>query len=92
MLSISNVSKIVHDVSRQILRHMWHTYICLPTVAETNQAIAAWRFQTGIPGIVGAIDGSHIAIRRPCDHGEVYFNRKGFYSLNVQGTYYTKLK
>ena len=45
-----------------------------------------WRIQTGIPGIVGAIDGTHISIRKPCRNGEAYFNRKSFYSLNVQGT------
>ena len=42
--------------------------------------------QTGIPGIVGTIDGTHSAIRKPCKNGEGYFNCKSFYSLNVQGT------
>ena len=50
---------------------------CLRSITE---------LQTGIPGIVGAIDGTHISIRKPCRNGEAYFNRKSFYSLNVQGT------
>lgn len=49
----------------------------------------AWERQTGIPGIMGAIDGTHIAVTKPVDHGEVYFNRKSYYSLNIQGIYIT---
>ena len=65
---------------------MWATYIRLPSPQEAVQNMHSWRLQTGIPGIVGAIDGTHIHIQRPCNHGEAYFNRKSFYSLNVQGT------
>lgn len=43
----------------------------------------------GFPGIIGAIDGTQIAIRAPPVNDEnfpaiVFYNRKGFYSLNVQ--------
>jgi hypothetical protein len=85
-LGKSTITKIVHDVSRAILKYMWTDYIRLPTVQETAQSMSRWRAQIGIPGIVGAIDGTHIAIKRPVKHGEAYFNRKSFYSLNVQGT------
>ena len=44
-----------------------------------------WRQQTRIPDIVACLDGSHIPISRPCFSGNGYFNRKGFYSLNIQG-------
>jgi len=62
-------------------------YICLPTAAEAQKSIYAWERQTRIPGIVGALDGTHIAIRKPSNRGEseVYWNRKSFYSINVQG-------
>ena len=29
-----------------------------------------------------------IAVTKPVDHGEVYFNRKGYYSLNIQGIFH----
>ena len=64
---------------------MWATYIRLPSLQEAMQNMYNWRLQTGIPGIIGAIDGMHIQIQRPCNYGEAYFNRKSFYSLNVQG-------
>jgi len=37
-----------------------------------------------MPGIVGAIDCTHIAIQSPGSHdAEIYRNRKGFFSINV---------
>ena len=82
----STVSKCVHAVSLAIIQHMWREYIRLPNVQETVQNMNRWRVQTGIPGIVGAIDGTHISIKKPCIDGESYFNRKSYYSLNVQGS------
>lgn len=43
----------------------------------------------GFPGIIGAVDGTHIAIVAPSNQNEqykeyTYVNRKGFHSLNVQ--------
>lgn len=35
------------------------------------------------PGIIGCIDGTHVAIIRLNDHEETYFNRKNYNSLNV---------
>lgn len=36
------------------------------------------------PGIVGVIDGTHIAILKPREEEHAYINRKGFHSLNAQ--------
>lgn len=51
----------------------------------------------GFPGIIGAIDGTQIAIRAPPVNDEnfpaiVFYNRKGFYSLNVQIICDSKMK
>jgi len=37
-----------------------------------------------ITQILGAIDGSHIPIKAPKHNKESYFNRKHFYSMNLQ--------
>ena len=37
-----------------------------------------------IPQILGAIDGSHIRIIAPSENHEDYFNRKRYYSVNLQ--------
>ncbi|XP_052778539.1 putative nuclease HARBI1 [Mya arenaria] len=38
----------------------------------------------GFPGIIGAVDGSHIPIRTPTEYPENYINRKGFPSVILQ--------
>jgi len=86
-LGVSNICKCVHDVSKKMIIHMSKQYIRLPTPLEAIQSMNAWNSQTGIPGIAGCIDGTHIVIEKPCKNGEVYFNRKGYYSLNVQGLF-----
>ena len=37
----------------------------------------------GFPGVVGCVDGSHIPIPVPQEHGYRYINRKGFASMNL---------
>jgi len=40
---------------------------------------------SGLPGVIGAIDCTHIAIQSPGGQdAEIYRNRKGYYSVNVQ--------
>ncbi|CAG4984831.1 unnamed protein product [Parnassius apollo] len=37
-----------------------------------------------LPGIVGCIDCTHVAIVKPSDEEHLFFIRKGYHSLNVQ--------
>ncbi|CAG4931410.1 unnamed protein product [Parnassius apollo] len=38
----------------------------------------------GIPGVLGYIDGTHIKLKKPTQHEELYVNRKGEHTLNAQ--------
>lgn len=64
---------------------MYAVYIRFPTAAEARKSMRVLQQQSGIPGIFGAIDGTHIGINKPFENGQDYFNRKSFYSVNVQG-------
>ena len=37
----------------------------------------------GYPGVIGAIDGTHIPMSRPLEEPDVYINRKGYTSVNM---------
>lgn len=47
--------------------------------SETFQAL------TGLCNVIGAVDGCHIRITRPAKHSDDYLNRKGYYSILLQG-------
>src|SRR5208282_1914278 len=70
-----------------ICKYLYPTYLRLPTPVEARINMEKWKQQTGgFPGIYGAIDGSHIATKKPLLHGQNYFNRKSYYSINIQGS------
>lgn len=60
-------------------------YICWPNPQQKLQISQAFSENNGIPGAIGAIDGSHIEIPKPEDNQDSYINRKGYHSLLIQG-------
>jgi len=60
-------------------------YIIWPTGQRLHKVKSEFFKMHGIDGVIGAIDGSHIKIKRPISkHHYVYYNRKGDYSLLIQ--------
>jgi len=54
------------------------SYIKMPATAVDMQAVAdGFVRRTGFPGVIGAVDGTHISIRGPGEHRSSYINRKG---------------
>lgn len=82
----STVSNIVGDVSKAIVDQLSGRYIRFPTSDEAMRSMDFWKEKNGIPGVVACLDGSHIPIIQPAGTGTAYYNRKGYYSINVQGT------
>ena len=82
----STVSGIIGDVSRAIVENLSTRYIRFPNIDEAMRTMEHWRERGHIPGVVACIDGTHIPIVQPRKSGTAYCNRKGFYSINVQGT------
>jgi hypothetical protein len=69
-------------VALQTIAHRW---IQFPVTEESRQAVQMeFMEKFGFPGVIGAIDGTHVAILQPVEDEHVYFNRKGFHSKNVQ--------
>ncbi|XP_022920357.2 putative nuclease HARBI1 [Onthophagus taurus] len=81
----STASRIISRVSRAIVM-LRPQYIKMPS--NTEEILAVQNQFYGIaafPRIIGAIDCTHIKIQSPGgEDAEVYRNRKGYFSFNVQ--------
>ncbi|XP_011149430.1 putative nuclease HARBI1 [Harpegnathos saltator] len=91
-LSQPTISRIVFRVSA-LLASLISDVIKMPTTQERKnknyqlfQALGYGNGAIGLPGIDGAIDCTHIRLTHTRFHGidEVFRNRKGYFSLNIQ--------
>ena len=79
----STACRAIRRVSLALSRRL-PRYVRLPTGEESALVKQRFRQNSGIPGILGCIDGTHIQIQAPSDHEYLYVNRKGYHSINVQ--------
>lgn len=69
----------------QAIAGLVHQYIRFPTGDDLQKVREDFYAIAGMPGVIGCIDCTHIAIRRPtCDDSEIFRCRKGYFSLNIQ--------
>ncbi|XP_067624299.1 putative nuclease HARBI1 isoform X2 [Eurosta solidaginis] len=50
---------------------------------ETSECKQWFMDKYKIPGVIGCIDGTHIGLQRPSVDEHMYFNRKGYHSINA---------
>lgn len=56
-------------------------YVAEPNITDFEEVCSDFWNIWNIPNCIGAIDGKHIAIRRPRKSVSEYFNYKHFYSI-----------
>nr|XP_055057244.1 uncharacterized protein LOC129441619 [Misgurnus anguillicaudatus] len=81
----STAVTIANHVASVIVDKLLPLYIRTPSVDEVQIIIQGFRDRWGFPQCGGAIDGTHIGILAPPDCPADYYNRKGFYSVILQG-------
>ena len=89
-LSKSSAHRAIHAVMDEIVK-LHDLYIKFPD--DLAPLETKFRQKSGLPGFVGAIDCTQIKIQNPCrQNGEIFRNRKGFFSINVQAVCDTDLR
>ncbi|XP_026743368.1 putative nuclease HARBI1 [Trichoplusia ni] len=85
-LTQRTTSRCIREVVNA-LNHNWMVsrWIVFPQTPQ-ERSIIKEKFQRthNLPGVIGCIDCTHIAIVRPAEEEHLFYNRKGFHSLNVQ--------
>ncbi|XP_013190748.2 putative nuclease HARBI1 [Amyelois transitella] len=80
------VSTVINEISKCLNNtYFREKYIHFPNNSdEQNKIKTRFHNKFNIPGVLGCIDGTHVAIERPNQHEDRYFCRKDYHSLNVQ--------
>lgn len=80
----STVFNCLLRVCNALVNNYRQTLIRWPTEEQDVDVMDGFEAMRGFPGVIGAIDGSHIPIKAPQICPENYVNRKGFYSIILQ--------
>ena len=84
-ISKASVLVIVEDFCSAVTNHLAPKYIKIPTGNELKKSVTEFETKWGFPQRMGAVDGSHIPIKAPVKFHADYHNRKGWYSIILQG-------
>lgn len=92
-MAANTICKVIPETCDAIIGLLGPIYLKTPNSAEEWNQIAedfsiCWNF----PNCIGAIDGKHIAIKKPKHSGTDYYNYKGFYSIVLLGVVDANLK
>ncbi|XP_071632700.1 putative nuclease HARBI1 [Temnothorax longispinosus] len=74
---ITRVTDFIMSLALNIIRY--------PTADEKEETAFYYHYEKEFPGVIGAIDGSHIRVDKPIEDPNSYINRKQYFSLHLQG-------
>ena len=81
----STVGEIVLETCKVIAEQLLPKYIQVANNDRLREIVDGFSLRWGFPQTVRVIDGTHIPIIKPVDSAADYYNRKGYYSVLMQG-------
>lgn len=83
-LAQQTMSRCLHEVCKAIEKTLCPKHIVFRMSEEEKRDAKRYFFQKfRMPGIIGAVDGTHIQMVRPAVNEHLYFNRKLKHSINA---------
>ena len=78
----NTISLFIPEVCDAIVAEYGRDSLVTPRTEEEWRSVAlAFQNRWNFPHCVGAIDGKHVAIKKPAKSGSRFFNHKGFFSI-----------
>ena len=78
----STISKFLPEVCRAIQDEFTREYLRCPTTPdEWKELETEFRIRWNVPHALGALDGKHVALKKPKNSGALYHNYKGFFLI-----------
>ena len=78
----STISKFLPEVCRAIRDGFTREYLKCPTTPDGWKELEReFRIRWNDPHALGALDGKHVALKKPKNTGPLYHNYKGFFSI-----------
>ncbi|CAG9130974.1 unnamed protein product [Plutella xylostella] len=76
------IRQVVEALNHPSITNKW---IVFPLTRQERVKIKQeFQMKFRLPGVIGCIDCTHVAIVKPSHEEHLFFNRKGYHSLNVQ--------
>ncbi|CAM4653813.1 unnamed protein product [Leuciscus chuanchicus] len=82
-ISQSAINSAIHAVTSGLVRHAGEYIQFLVTPDSQERAKQAFWVKYGFPGVLGAIDYTHVQLRAPSENALIYINRKGTHSIDI---------
>ena len=83
-MGLATSSRVHKRITTALVDTYREELIKWPTRQTLQKVIQQFEDLQGFPGMVGAIDGSHIPITAPAENSNDYINRKKFHSVILQ--------
>ena len=78
----STISKFLPEVCRAIQDEFTREYLRCPTTPDGWKELETeFRIRWNVPHALGALDGKHVALKKPRNSGALYQNYKRFFSI-----------